>query len=150
MSEGRSISRTLRKLWRHANLNVKRKIRISNVCATSKIMYSLESLWLLKADRDRLDAFQCMCLRRTLNIAPSFFSRVTNKEVYECACQSKFSTMLEARQKKIFRRIQMMSVESPLRKLVCDLGGRPIIWRSRRKRGRPQQMWATSVFKLCE
>ena len=82
LSEGRSIFLIMRKLWSHANLSVKRKIEIFNAHITSKVMYSLESLWLLKADKDRLDAFHCMCLNRILHVAPSFVSRVSNNDVY--------------------------------------------------------------------
>ena len=111
-------------------------------------MYSLESLWLLKADKDRLDAFHCMCLRRILHVAPSFVSRVSNNDVYTRAHQSRYSDVLGSRQKRLFEKIQTMPVESVIRSLVCTLDGQPKSWFRRRSRGRPQQRWATSVYNL--
>ena len=49
VSEGRSILIKLRQLWTHANLSRKWKLQIFNACVTSKVMYALESIWLLKA-----------------------------------------------------------------------------------------------------
>ena len=56
--------------------------------------------------------------------------------------------MLEDRQKQLFQKVQRMSVGTPLRKLVCDVEGHPIIWCGRRSRDRPRQIWVASVFKL--
>ena len=109
------------KLWSHANLNAKRKIEIFNSCITSKVMYSLESLWLLQADKDRLNAFQCMCLRRILRIPHSFVSRVSNAVVYERAQQVKFSVTLEARQIRLYGKIQMMPFNAPIRQLCLNV-----------------------------
>ena len=111
-------------------------------------MYALESIWLLKVDRTRLDAFQCWCLRRILNIAPSFISRVSNAEVYERAGQIRYSVLLESRQKHLYSKIQNEPFSNLVRMLVCDIEGNPINWNTRRSRGRPKQRWAQSVFKL--
>ena len=136
------------KLWSHANLNVKRKIVILNSCITSKVMYSLKSLWLLKADKDRLNAFQCWCLRRIMRIAPSFISRVSNADVYQRACQIQFSSVLECRQIQLYQKIQMMPLDAPIRKLICSVEGEPNTWFHHRCRGRPQQRWAASIHRL--
>ena len=121
-----------------------------NACITSKVMYALDSAWLLKADRTRLDAFQCACLRQILKIPPSFVSRITNVEVLSRCSQIKFSTLLQSRQIRLYRRIQTMPLESIMRKLVCDVVGRPKNWNDARKSGRPCQRWGPSVFKLIQ
>ena len=86
VNEGRSIFLVMMKLWSHANINGKRNIEIFNSCITSKVMCSLESLWLLQANKDRLNTCQCWCLRRIMRIAPSFISRVSNVNVCQGAC----------------------------------------------------------------
>ena len=149
VGEGRSILNKLRQLWSHANLSYERKFVIFNACITSKVMYALESIWLLKVDRTRLDAFQCSCLRRILKIPPSFISRVRNAEVYERAGQIRYSILLENRQKKLFLKIQSLPFNNVVRKLVCDEEGYPLKWYIRRNRGRPQQRWAQSVGSLA-
>ncbi len=64
----------LDKVWKHANVSMQRKVAIYQACVAAKVMYSLESVWLLQTDKSRLDAFQCQSLRRVLRIAPSFIS----------------------------------------------------------------------------
>ena len=98
VGEGRAAFKVFARLWCHANLTVYRKIEIFNACISSKVLYSLESLWLLKVDRARLDAFQCFCLRRILRIAPSFISRVSNVDVLSIGRQIPYSVSLECRQ----------------------------------------------------
>ena len=50
LSEGRSLFNVLTRFWSHANLTIKRKLLVFNACITSKVMYVLDSAWLLKAD----------------------------------------------------------------------------------------------------
>ena len=57
IGEGRSVFKILSKLWCHANLTIHRKLQIFNVCIVTKVLYALESLWMLKAKRQRIDAF---------------------------------------------------------------------------------------------
>ena len=148
LSEGRSLFNVLKRFWSHANLTIKRKLIVFNACVTSKVMYALDSAWLLKADRTRLDAFQCACLRRILKIPPSFVSRITNDVILSESSQTKFSTLLQSRQKRLYQKIQTMPCSSLMRKLVCDVDGKPTNWNSARKAGRPCQRWGPSVFNL--
>ena len=150
LGEGRSLFNILKRFWSHANLTMQRKLRVFNACITSKVMYALDSAWFLKVDRTRLDAFQCACLRRILKIPPSYISRITNAEVLRRSSQTKFSCLLESRQKHLYQKIQMMPASALMRKLVCDVEGGPINWNNARKPGRPCQRWGPSVFKLIQ
>ena len=106
------------------------------------------SLWLLKKDRTRLDAFQCSCLRQILRIAPSFISRVSNVDVLVSARQIEYSSSLRNRQVRLFKKIQSMPIDSMLHQLVCKSNGEPKTWHTHRNRGRPRQRWAESVYKF--
>ena len=147
LGEGRAIFSTLSKLWSHANLSVRRRVAIFNACITSKVLWSLESLWLLKSDLIRLNAFQAYCLRRICRIAPSFISRVTNLSVLERASQVEFVCTLRDRQRRLFTKIQNCPPCCFINQLVCDSDGQPKIWHSRRSRGRPCQRWTTEVYR---
>ena len=51
---------TLRKLevvWTHANMCKMEKKRVLDACVVSKLLYGLDSVLVLKADRKRPDAF---------------------------------------------------------------------------------------------
>ena len=111
-------------------------------------MWSLESCWLLRADRVRLDAFQAYCLRRIFRILSSFISHVTNLSVRERACQTSFRILLGNRQVQLFKKIQTLPCTSFIKRLVCDSNSMPKVWHTRRSRGRPCQKWCMSVYKL--
>ena len=83
LGEAAACFKALSAVWKHANIPKKRKYRIFEACVVSKLLYGLESLWLLKAHLRKLDAFGTKCLRSIAGIPPSFFSRVSNKDVLE-------------------------------------------------------------------
>ena len=74
---------TLHGLWAHASVTQVRKLEIYRACVVSKLVHSIESLWLLQADRARIDAFHCKCLRKIRAIRPSYVSRISNQTVLE-------------------------------------------------------------------
>ena len=150
VGEGRALFKQLQKIWSHANITTSRKVAIYQSCIVSKVLHSLESLWLLKADRDRIDAFHSNCIRRILRIPHSFISRVSNQVVLEKAGVGRLSSLLERRQVALFKRIQQLPADNVLRSLVCNPSGEPVLWCQRRRQGRPRQVWAHSVHKVLE
>ena len=150
LGEGRAVFRTLCKVWSHSGICRQRKAHIYNTCVITKVLYSLDSVWLVKTERARLDAFHCACLRTIWGIAPSYYSRVSNEEVLHRSGQTRLSIQLESRQASLYRRIAQLSDESLVKALVCNNDGEPLSWSTRRRRGRPRQMWAHSVFRLVQ
>ena len=146
LGEGSQIFAKLERVWKHASISSARKIELYEACVVTKVMYSLETLWLLKADRCRLDAFHHRYLRRILGIQHSYYSRVTNASVLQQAGSCLLSTRLLQRQKKLYERIGQLPDESFVKRLVCDENGQPILWATSRGRGRPRQQWAQSVY----
>ena len=64
----------LEQIWAHAAVTTRRKLDIYAACVASKLLCSMESLWLLQADRARLDAFHCRRVRKLLRICHEFYS----------------------------------------------------------------------------
>ena len=87
--------KSLCKLWSHSGMTQKRELLNFNAYVTSKVLYCLALVWLLKADKSRMDAFQCYCVRRIISVAPSFISRVSNDDVLARASQIRFSISIE-------------------------------------------------------
>ena len=148
LGEGSRIFQSLEAVWKHASITTARKLQIYDSCVVTKIMYSLESLWLLKGERCRLDAFHHRFLRRILRIPPSYYSRISNASVLQQAGSRLLSTSLLLRQKALYRRIAELPDDSLVRRLVCDSQGLPMSWTQRRRRGRPRQQWAHSVYNM--
>jgi len=72
----------LASVWSHAGISRKRKCQIYDACIVSKLLYGVQTIWLNKGDRRRLDAVHCMCLRRCCGIPHSYVSRISNAEVF--------------------------------------------------------------------
>ena len=148
LGEGRRVLQQVSKLWAHAGITRERKLQIYMSCVVSKILYSLESLWLLKNDLKKLDAFHQSCLRRMLRILPSFLSHVPNSEVLSASHLPLLSEILRQRQIELYVRVANMPENSLVRSLTCTPTGLPRVWALRRRRGRPRQMWAQEVYSM--
>jgi len=57
----------LQRLWGHAGVTVKQKLRFLDGFVVAKLLYGLASLWLVTSQRRRLDGFLARCLRRILH-----------------------------------------------------------------------------------
>ena len=110
----------------------------------------LHSLVLNAAEMRRLDAFHVRCLRRILKIAPSYYSRISNKSVLEQAGAKQASSMLLARQLLCMGNLARHSDTHTLRQTVFQTGQTrfsPKVPVGRRKRGRPKTCWAIEVHQ---
>ena len=149
LGEAKASFQSLQRCWSHANISRRRKIELYHACVVSKLSYGLDSMWLLSRELRRLDAFHIRCLRCICRIEPSYISRVSNAIVLETAGQAPFSTILRHRQLALYEQTVRMDDDNPLRGLTCEAGSdRPKVWAASRRRGRPKQQWAPSVYCL--
>ena len=149
LGEAGRVFKSLSACWSHSNICRRRKFELYVACVISKLLYNLETLWLLKADLSRLDAFHIKCLRRICNIPPSFISRVSNDTVLAISGQIKCSVLLHNRQMHLYKKIARLPNDALIRKLVCELDSNcPKRWLYNRKRGRPKLQWARSVYQM--
>ena len=147
IGEAKRVFKLLGACWNHANISKHRKLEIFRAVILPKLLYNLESVWLLKVDRNRLDSFQTACLRQILKIPHSYVSRVSNAEVRARAGARPLSDDLLEQQGKLYSKIARLPVGHILRDLVCEPGGNtPRQWYCKRKRGRPKLQWAACVF----
>ena len=94
IGEAKGAFEALQKCWSHANITRKRKIEIYNACVVSKLLYGLDTLWLLQNHLQRIDAFHVKCLRRILHIPCSYRSRISNVTVLDTAGEPLLSVVL--------------------------------------------------------
>ena len=151
LGEARGGFKALAQCWAHANIDRTRKILIYTACIVTKLLYNLESLWLLQADLQRLNAFHVKCLRKIYNIACSYESRVSNAEVLRISNQPALTETLQERQAKLYRQTASLSEDHVLRQVTCERGSdRPRKWCGKRRPGRPKQQWATCVYRAMQ
>ena len=81
LGEGRASFQKLVAVWKHANIPKIKKREIFEACVVSKVLYGLDSLWLLSGQLRKLDAFDCNRLRNIAEVAPPFICRISNQNV---------------------------------------------------------------------
>jgi hypothetical protein len=149
IGEARAVFNALAAVWRHSNINKFRKREMFEACVSAKPMYGLDSIWLLKAERKKLNAFYVNCLRKIAGILPSFLSRVPNRSVLELFHACPLSLTLHRRQLALFSRIATQADSCPCRRITFDNGGVVVrTWPVRRSVGRPCHRWISCVVDL--
>ena len=138
----------LEQVWKHAGISKWRKQELFQALVETKLMYGLDSLWLRKADRARLDSFQIKCLRRVHGIRHAYWSRVSNDRLMAIAQAKPLTSKLLQRQLLLYGRLARMPDTAVQRQALLERGSvRPRSCIGKRSRGRPRQEWGTSVFR---
>ena len=124
-----------------------KKLAIFNSCIVSKLLYSMDCERLRLADRARLDAFNCTCLRKILHIPHSMISRASNDSVRSKAGMQPLSVTLAARQLVMFGRIASLPQTSLVRQITFEHDSiTPTIMVGPRRQGRPSMSWTSTLY----
>ena len=73
----------LKTFWYKTNCSYKWKLQVYNAVIVSQLTYGLSTVQMTPAMLKRLDAFQMRGLRYILKIEHSYYSRISNQEVYD-------------------------------------------------------------------
>ena len=140
----------LQQVWRHTRISAKDKHRIYAACVVSRLLYGLQTAWLVKAARARLDGFHAKCVRQILGIAPSYWSRISNEAVLQQMQAPKLTNLLLQQQLNFFGQLARRSDSCPVRQLVFASGGLTLKDETlKRKQGRPKQTWASEIYRIA-
>lgn len=111
-------------------------------------MYGLQTAWLGKVQRRRLNGFQARCLRQIHGILPSFLSHVPNKDVLAAAGATLLSDRLLEQQLKLLGNVARSRSGTPLRDAFFAEGTYELQESgASRGRGRPRHMWGDEVYR---
>jgi hypothetical protein len=108
----------LAKLWSHANVPTKDKLKFFHALVASKLQYGLSSMWLVTAQRRRLDGFYARCLRKILRIQPAYYSRVPNARVFELSEVRPFTQQLLQKQLVLLGKVARSPASSTMRRIL--------------------------------
>ena len=129
----------LQKIWKHTNMSQRRKIELYKSLILSKFLYGLQTVWLSKALRRRIDGFYYTCLRQILGIPHPYISRISNKNVLRQANDIPLHQQLLQQQLQFYGRL-MHNGEHPIHTI---LQGRVV----KRRPGRPHLSWKQEIDK---
>ena len=135
-------------VWNHSSLSKQRKFQIYRACICSNVLYGLQTAWLTKSQRGRLDGFDARCLRKILGIKSAYWSRVSNHRVLVKLNAVTLSTLLLEQQLLLFRNLFDLPDEDIRRQMVFQAGSaelRGLV--NKRRRGRPRLSWASELQK---
>ena len=119
-------------------------------CIVSKLLYGLQVIWLNQGARNKLDAFHARSLRRILGIAPSFWSRVSNKDVLNRIGPPKLSKILLEQQLGFLGTLARRPDTCPVRKFVFGPQLSRKLVDYKRRQGRPNMEWVAEIFKVVD
>jgi len=139
--------RKLCAVWSHSGVTRARKLWYFNSLIVSRLLYGLATIWLVTAQRRRVDGLFARCLRRIMGIPPAFISRVSNAKVFAQAGVRPLSHQLLQKQLRLLGKVAFSPAGSPLRRdTFVDDSLRPQIGRYIRRIGRPRQDWTSCVL----
>ena len=149
MGDAWNVFLNLEQVWKHAHIPQKRNLEIYQGLVVPRLMYGLDSLWLRKADRARLDSFHVKCLRSVHGIGHSYWSRVSNADVLAVAQTRPLSSVLLQRQLILYGKLARMPEGAVQRQTLFDSSSNmaPKNYVGKRRRGRPRQMWGACVYQ---
>ena len=114
------------------------------------LLYGLQTSWLTKVQRTKLDGFQAKCVRKICGVQHSYWSRITNAEVLSYVDVIKLSDLLLEQQLLVFGKIFRKPVNDVLRKAIFEEESDTLkLCTKTRKRGRPKLAWSTEVRKIA-
>ena len=105
IGEASANFKVLQKIWNHIGISIKFKFIVFNICTIQKLFYSLETWWLTKSHRRRLNYFFCKYLRSILRISPSQINRVSNNHIWHRFKTTNLSTTLLKCQLILFKKL---------------------------------------------
>ena len=145
MGAARAEFQALQRVWAHANLPMLEKVRIFEACVVARLTYGLQTAWLPRVIRRRLDGFQARCLRRICRILPSVLSHVSNADVRARAGSQRLSTSVRMQQLMLAGRYMAAPEDAPARVAMLRTAEGHLLAGVRRQ-GRPRTTWAADVL----
>merc|ERR1712023_403397 len=83
ISKALATCKKLKTFWKKTNAKIGWKIQAYNAIIISQLIYGLNTLNVTPAIKNRLNAFHMRGIRYILNIGHSYYSRISDEEVFE-------------------------------------------------------------------
>ena len=129
-------------------MSQKQKLKTFQATFLPVLTYGLDALTVTEKQLHRLDAHYIRFLRRIVGIKASFYSHITNQEVYKKAKYPKLpSDVISDAQFSMLQEVYHTSRESPLHNVVFAAAFKDRIVYQGRRRGMPFPYWIDHVTR---
>jgi hypothetical protein len=155
IGEARQVFQKLKRVWRHAGLSVRKKLRIYKACVVSKLIYNLSTLWLTDSQLNHVDSFHFRCLRAIANIPTTWgamqqgITRVSNHEVRMQLRETLLSQEIRLHQLKLLGHILRRPIRHPSRIVSYNRFLEPQILGGPFRAGVRRGKWTENVLALA-
>ena len=137
----------MRLVW-NCNMPRRRKIKLFMATFVPCLTYGLDALTLTTKDLKRIDGQVYRFLRRAIGIKASFYSRISNAEVWEQASRPRRpSETLHKTQYKMTREVYCSNMDNPVHNVVFCTGFKDRIYTQGRRRGMQFPYWVETTLK---
>ena len=137
LQKARRAFQRLGKVWAARGIGRRTKVRLFKTLIRPVLLYGCETWKITKADKRKLNSFQCQCLRRIMRI--TWQQRMTNKRVVEMSGINEISCEVQRRRWNWLGHVLRREGENDC---FTALGWTP---EGRRMRGRPKTTWRRTV-----
>ena len=155
IGEARQVFQKLKRVWRHAGLSVRKKLRIYKACVVSKLIYNLSTLWLTDSQLNHVDSFHFRCLRAIASIPTTWgamqqgITRVSNHEVRMQLRETLLSQEIRLHQLKLLGHILRRPIRHPSRIVSYNRFLEPQILGGPFRAGVRRGKWTENVMALA-
>ena len=137
----------MRLVW-NCNIPRKRKVKLFMSTFVPSLIYGLDALTLTDTDLKKIDGQFYRFLRRAIGIKASFYSRVSNQDVWTQASRPhRPMDTLKRIQFNMLREVFNHSMDSPLHNVVVCTGHKDRIYTQGRSRGMQFPCWVEVMIK---
>ena len=155
IGEAKISFRSLKRVWRYADLSRHRKLQIYKACIVSKLLSNLSTLWLTDMHMINIDTFHYRYLRSITNIPTPWgamqigISPTSNEAVRDMLGETLLSDEVRFYQLKLLGHISRRPQELPARIVSFDRFLEPQEWGGPFPAGRWHNKWIEQVFDLA-
>ena len=111
--------KAIKRVWHHSTLSTHRKMKVFNACILSRAVYGLQTAWMNKAERRRIDGFPTRCLREILRIPHAYYSQISNDAIFQQAGAKPLSRQVLEQRLIYLHKVANLPSSSPIRASIC-------------------------------
>ena len=152
LGEAKQVFQKLQRVWRHARLNTRNKLRIYKACVVSKLLYNLSTIWLTDSQMNQIDSFHYRCLLAIANIPTTWGAmqrgreRTSNEDVRSQLDETLLSDEIRLYQLKLLGHILRRPLRHPSRIVAFNRFLEPQILGGPFRPGNRRGKWAEHVI----